>query len=761
MRRPLAARIATLAIAAAAPSIATGLEVKLDLRGAAPPLDGDIVITGGAPPDADTVLPLASSIVLPAGSAGATVTCRGPGIWCPELPLRGDDVTLPVFATMTVTGTISGPGAGATLTKGTVQGVVASGERSVPFEFGETVPLQGASFSFVAPRTRLDLRFAFPGAAPVYRWGLEPPAEAVNTSSTLPLGNLILHPGASLIGWARQRNDELPIAGAKVVALPVASAEHEMLPLHTWKSSTDGRGFFQLHGLEPGTYQLEISAAGQIPQVLEAVELAPRTETVLGVVLLDAPIRLSVEIEPPSYPGGDPWTLDVSPVRRLPGEDRMRIRVGEDGNGQITSLRPVDYYVTVRTAEGEELLFERHHLVGDTRLSLVVPLVEVEGTLRLGGEPLSATIELQTGAGDRVELTSNEDGELAGWMRRPERPTVSARVKWREGRELRERTVQVLASIEDNAVELHVDLPAGAVYGEVVDAEGKPKSRFRVIATPADEASVFTRIHGETDDSGRFHLTGLASERYFLQAGGNGAPTSDVVLSDLSDGVPVDDVRLVVWPTRELVLQVTSMGRPVAGATVALAALGRLPVSLESRTDGRGDANFDIPEAVERAVVTVFAPSRLLWSGCLPIEGERLPLALPAPPGGTLTISLAGRNDLPTIPGGRDVLLTGDGGFVPYGVFLHWNRLRNASHGIENDGPSVVQSLQLPALAPGGYALTWSRAPEWELAARACAGTFAELDWVTLAPGGNAHLGLDTTDQQRTQLEALKAASRR
>lgn len=752
MRRGVTLRLAALALGVLlAPSQAAAVEVRLDFQGPVPPREGEIVVGAGAQASA-SLHSLKDGLVLelPAQPAAATVTCRGEGLWCPEVVLAGDAVTLPIFATMTISGRVSGARAQTVPSEGTVQGVVALREQGLqPIEFRETVTLEadgpGASFTLTAPRADLDLRFAFPGAAPVYRWGIEPPAP---DAPAVHLGTLALHPGGSLSGWAMRQEDELPVAGAHVVASPVTGGGVDgELPLHTWRGITGERGFFQIQGLRAGAYRLELSAEGRVPRVLQTVEVEQAAETVVGAVLLTAPLHVSVQITPPRHPNGRPWTVVFSPVRPLPREEPLRVVAGDDGVAKAAPLRPAEYYLKVQSSEGEDLHFAKREISADAWLALEVPIVEVEGTVRLGGETIAATVKLETGDGDQVQLASDEEGELHGWMRRPERSFLLATVTWSEGEEQRRRTVKLVPEVDDDVVALEIDLPAGAVHGEVVDSEGRPQRRARVRATPAAGATMLTEVEGRTDESGRFHLTGLDRARYLLQAGGNGSPASEVVAVDLAGGLPADSVRLVVWPTREVTLQVTADGQGVAGANVSLDALGSVPVSIESSTDGQGVVAFDLPETVERAVVTVFAPSRLLWSACLPIEGERMPLALPATPPGELMLTLTGRRDRPPADG-QMVLLTSDGGFVPYGVLMSWNRLREAERNVEIDGEQVVQVLRIPALPPAGYAVAWTAAPTWELAARACAGAFPRLDWSALLPGGRIDLSLDLSGIQ-------------
>lgn len=753
MPRSLSLRLLLLALAVAAPSLAGGVEVLLDLRGPALPLEGELVVRSQGDDAAESIVRLEGGVRVEVPADGGSVTCRGEGLWCPQVAIAGEEVTLPVYSTVVVSADLAGRGAGERIASGTVQGVVRGEGGSEVHELRESVPVEGNELAFEAPRAPLDLRFAFPGSAPVYRWGITPPA-ADGEGTGVDLGRLVLHPGGSLSGWVRNREHDLPVEGAAVVARPVGGGGREASPLHRWSGSTEENGFFQLQGLEPGTYRVELSAEELVAEVLEGVEVERGSETLIGTVLLSSPIRVTVQVSPPLDPAGERWNLELTPVHPLPGEEGVEVAVAEDGTAEIESLRPAEYLAQVDSSQGNTFLMDTRRLGDDEWWMLEVPVAEVEGTVRLGGEPIAATVVLETGNRDRVELASDEDGELVGSMRRPERPWLLVTVTWSEGEESRRRKLEVEPELEDDLVRLDIDLPAGAIFGEVVDAEGRPQPGVRVLATPADASSRLTEIRGETDRSGRFHLTGLDSVRYLLRAGGNGRPASQVVEVDLSGDLPIGDVRLVVWPTRRVEGRVSADGQGVAGAYVQVNGLGRVPVTMEAQSDAQGRFRIELPETVERGVVTVFAPSRLLWSGCVQIEGGVLDLALPTSRTGTLSLVTTGRSDLPPATGGQAVLLTGEGGFVDFGALLNWSRLRNGERGMEQDGARTRQLLGVPGLPPTSYAVTWSAAPKWQLATLACAGAFPELEWVTLGPGGAGELRLDLTEIQRRRLGA-------
>lgn len=760
MPRHLILGVTVLAAVVTAPAqVAVGGEIQLELDDLELPLDGDVVVYSTGDPATAATYPFSETLRVDEVLDGALVTCRGDRLWCPEVRVEDEPVKLPVFAAMVVTAKLAGPGAAGAAETGRVQGVVQGEKGGTGLQFDEELSVEDGRLTFKAPRSTLDLRFAFAGAAPVYRWGIEPPGDG-SESTVADLGSLTLQPGGSMSGWVRRRQDDLPVEGARVAALPVASGDEDVPILRGWEVSTEANGFFQVRTLEPGTYRLKLTAEDLLDKVVEPVEIEAGSETLIGTVHLPSPFRVSVQVTPVVDPDDQPWIVVFTPLSPLPGEEPVEVTASENGTAEVASLRQADYSVQVGRSNANSpfndvFLTERHSITGEGWLALDVPVVEVEGTVTLGGEPVAALVKLATGNADAVVLKSDNEGELTGWIRRPEHPWLLATVTWTEGEEPRERQLELQPAIEDDLVHLDIELPVGTIYGEVVDSEGRLQRNLRVVATPADGASRHTEVRVTTDRNGRFRLTGLETAEYLVQAGGSGRPASEVVRVDLSGDLPISDLRLVVWPVRRLEGQLTIGGQPVAGASVRLYGIGRVPAEVRATTDAQGTFGFDVPEALDRAVVTVNAVSRLLWSGCLPIDGDRLSLALSASPQTSLSLTLTGRNDLPPAVHGRAILLTGDGGFVNYDTLFHWNRQRNAAREIEEagDGQRGHITLRLPGLAATSYAITWTPAPDWVIAAQACAGGFAQLDWVTLAPGGQAPLLLDVAAIQERALE--------
>lgn len=86
---------------------------------------------------------------------------------------------------------------------------------------------------------------------------------------------------------------------------------------------------------------------------------------------------------------------------------------------------------------------------------------------------------------------------------------------------------------------------------------------------------------------------------------------------------------------------------------------------------------------------------------------------------------------------------------------MAWNRDRNASYRTVTNGVRGTETVEIPGLLPGAYALTWSGEPEWLLAERTCNGALPTLEWTDLAPWGAGSLHFDSAELQVRRLETL------
>jgi hypothetical protein len=347
------------------------------------------------------------------------LTCEAPNLWCPVVPLEmvhtrgGGRVRLPLYPSMEVHAGLA-TGAGERLpTAGTVQGVVSG----TTLELSTAVtPLEG-KLSFVAPRAELDLRFSFPGYVPVYRWGVAP----APAPTALGLAPLRLRRGGSVAGWLRRSDDELPVASARLrLASLSAGPDSSPSPLqHPRVQETDPSGFFQFSGLAEGQYRLVAEAPSLAPLDMGVIHVEADAETFLGAVPMDRALSLGVRLEPPVHPSGRRWSVEARPERAAGADGRIAVTTAVDGRAVLSPLRSGRHVITVSAGDLGRFYSETIDVASEEIVELAIPVVAVTGSVRLGDDPIAASVELTTGAGDAVTLSSDDSGELFGWMRRP------------------------------------------------------------------------------------------------------------------------------------------------------------------------------------------------------------------------------------------------------------------------------------------------------------------------------------------------------
>ena len=137
-------------------------------------------------------------------------------------------------------------------------------------------------FRCTLPSAPLDVAFRAAGFVPRYRWGLAP-----RPGKVLEVGVVELKKGASLKGWVEVEGG--PIANGQCVArlFPIVStgggdpALVERLRRAAAESPVGADGFFQLSGIAPGSYQVEVEQPGYAPARVFPVDVWPGAETAL------------------------------------------------------------------------------------------------------------------------------------------------------------------------------------------------------------------------------------------------------------------------------------------------------------------------------------------------------------------------------------------------------------------------------------------------------------------------------------------------
>ena len=666
--------------------------------------------------------------------ADSVLTCRGDGVWCPEITLAPDAEPpfLPVLGAATVAGQVVVRD-GSPPPRLTAQGWVRLAPSFDPiagFE-SETEVAADGTFRFAAPAGLLDVRLAAPGFAAVYLWNVSEPETAMRT--------VRLTPGSSVSGFVFDLVNDLPAADAEVVLSPLEQAETEAdrARRHQLASRTTSnrQGFFQIQGIEPGVYRLDAIKEGRAPAAVEAVTIERGAETVLEQAIgLDRPLSLHVEVQPPRAAGRSPLddpARPAAPAARRPGiprspsrrgrsrdADRPRPGPGDDrGLGRVVSARPRK---GARGARRPDRPPGRRPGAHPRRVSL-------------NDEPIAARIEVSTSQADRTTLRSEpEEGRFDGWLRRPERKVLLVRVQADTPRLDRELVVRD-PETRDDAVFLDLALRGQDLHGVVVDPAGQPVSGARVRVG----RDTRTLVRDRSADGGAFTLASVPPGDHDVYASHREKGDAEPLTITVDPDRAAASIRLVLGPRKRIRgTLIGAHGHPVAHADIAIHGLGGRPAAarrLQTGFDGSFEA--EVGAGSSHALVKVSAPSFDLWSGCLRLDDAPMRLTLPPKAPASLHIGLRADDSGLPVTAGWLALITSDGGVLNAADLLRWHGQNALASPRAASAEGEV--WQVSGLRPGlRYLPIWTHRSAWDLMHAACGmGVLPAGEWVDLVTG--------------------------
>ncbi|MCP4545612.1 MAG: carboxypeptidase regulatory-like domain-containing protein [bacterium] len=681
------------------------------------------------------------------------ITCKGEAVWCPKLTAHSaedqPEIVLPMFPAVALSGRVVPPDRAELPAEITVQGWLYLKKAAQPFaSFLSTIATEEkGNFHLIVPSGLLDLRIAAEGLVPTYLWSFQ------SESKTATIKPIHLRRGGSIAGFVRDSVEDLPANDALVMLVPAGPQGHEStrerIDRTSSRAKTNNRGFFQIAGIAPGEYRLEVRAPHRAPLRVEPLGIGPDSETHLkDDLILTALIEFEVIVEPPLDPDGRPWQVTLFP-QLLGKEDRDEITkpANEYGVAIFSELSPQGYRIRIGTEAGETLLTQQEwvKLDADRTVALELPLIRIEGSVSLNGDPIDAKIKLETGRGDKRTLkTKSEEGEFEGWALRPERKVLFVTVTAADPAISRSFVIKE-PSVTNKTLKLDLALKGVDVSGIVVDESGRPVRGAMLAAYLQSEIGART----DTDHKGEFTFFALDEGSYSIRAAHQLKGDSEPFQLSIHSGFTPPFLELVLRPRQELHgVVLSSDGHPVAGARVQVVTFSATPTESGGTTDIEGKFRIRVGSEARQAVFRVLAPSQSLWSGCRKFSGsEMVVLTLPPVPGGTLELHQSGDPDLPPSTSGHVVIINTDGGFLSMSSLLKWDWMMSGSSifsGEDAQGP-----ISIPNVAPGVYTVIWRDQPHWQIAASLCLlGPDPGLDWVELLPGGHAVLSYDPSEVQ-------------
>ncbi|RMH23439.1 MAG: carboxypeptidase regulatory-like domain-containing protein [Acidobacteria bacterium] len=587
------------------------------------------------------VRPPASVEVELCGDGPWTLAVRADAAWAAERTAKEEDrqVRMHVFATGEVKGVVESEDAAApaavrasfAASPSVHQRARNEAERAAleALEGETTCPIAGEVMRCKLPRAVLDLRLAADGFIPHYRWDVE-----VVESPAKDLGVLRLQRGSSVAGFVVVGEGEGGGEGARVRLEPAVLGwagdprSRKRIAGRAMEATANSRGFFQVSAVAPGAYHLVVDKEGFIEQRLEGVRVGERQETFLEhPIALHPPRAIEAFLTPPVDPYGRPWTIALR--KPIPGsiESRTIVESEADLSGSWRAGGLADGEYVIEIEDHRDSTWQRQELTVASPLESLfvdVPVVEIEGEIRFGDEPLAAT--MAWGGAFRspsILITSDEKGKFEGYL-----PDYGV---WQvdlvsEGDE----SIQSAGSVEvkpqpgRRRAKVEIRLPDTEISGEVVRGNGEPVAAAGVLLIREGER----RARGAnllTDEKGEFRLRGLAEGEYLLRAY-EGERTSEWSAIHLVDGMDASHLRLVLDAVVELEGQVVSAAGEVPGSQViAITWVGDPSLATVKTATGGADGTFrlSVPASSRAADLVVVPPGLAMQFLHVAINAER------------------------------------------------------------------------------------------------------------------------------------------
>lgn len=568
------------------------------------------------------------------------------------------------------------------------------------------------------PAGKRSVALKAPGYAALYLWGvlLEP-------GTRREMGPLELVRGSSVAGWVIRAFDKGPGARARVTLNLQGEHKNDKMSHQEFVVKADDRGFFQFTGLSPGAYVLRAELAdGASPPVV--VSTTEGMETVLRAPLtVYARKSVSVVVSPPQDLNDNPWRVELWDQDFARGSFSLVARqvAGPQGECVFSQVLPQEYVLRVKSVDGQSFFHKRVDLSQEDVVFVALEMLPVRGVVRLGDEPVKATLYFGGKSGaEKIVAASNQEGLFSCVLPRPGRWVVQV-----EAPELhlsRFQELEIARPRRRGDCRVEIALPATRLSGQVVDTEGRAvKALVNVSGSVETVSQVFT------GEDGKFLFRGLGPGWLWIQAETPSASSKrhGVVLTEGME----HQLVLVVEPRVSLAGHVRFASAAVAGAALYFHRSNQPGiVSEEARTQTALDGSFEVSLPPGRYAVVVEAPGFCRELFPTSVASQNPPLSLNLRQDcGTLVLGLPNQ-------GKGEELVVGVGGFWEWvSTYEDWAR----RHGVEFEPTSG----KVPGLASATYHFCRvAQGPEG-FAFRECRQGF-------LPPGGELRLALPSSPER-------------
>ena len=560
-----------------------------------------------------------------------------------------------------------------------------------------TCPIRDQRFACSLPVGSWDLRVRAKAFVSSFFWSVE-----VVGDKPSDLGQIRLRRGASVVGVV-ETEEGTGIDGSCSVRLASQTAglnndESKRLAVGTLTAKPDERGFFHIVGVPPGRYVLTADQPGYAQTRLYPVDVFEHAETaLLHGITLSKPLTLDLSLIPTTDPYDQPWEISLveesghQTVQHTP-VSRAQI---EGGLWSRPAMRPGRYTVMIFDSQGSVWKMEDFELqTGHQYLDLEIPMVDVEGEVRINDEVVPVEVVFESTATDgfkedttSIVLISDGDGVIRGIL--PYEGTYNVVIETTEPLlKRRVRGVEVEQISSSSLARFVIELPETEVNGVVVDREGRPESGAMVMCQNADDPRDRSAIG--TDDDGRFQLLALEHGRYLVHATSDERRSREMNLE--IDDSETPELELILEDSSELTGRVVSLGGSgVAGASIMAGGPG-FTSGGQAVAGVDGSFSLPVPERIKTVVFIVQAPGYGLQTKSVNVEGDQETVLHLTQVGAGLTLTgLAKPHER-----GETVFLLHDGGFLAEAILRMWAAV-NGVRSTDQD------RLEIPMLEPGSY----------------------------------------------------------
>jgi hypothetical protein len=573
-----------------------------------------------------------------------------------------------------------------------------------------------------------DLSLAAASYIPVYRWDVR-----VDRDAPRDLGTMTLRKGASVAGWAAIDERGAKLTGTRAVLTRLVAAGGDARVIERLSSpvalaTVAANGFFQLTGVEAGTYRVRVERDGFAPASLFPVRVFAGSETLIRhPLMLQRPLHVRANVQPARDASGKPWRMTISRIGDFStapdGGPIFDAPIGEDGEATVAGQAPGTFRATVADSAGNPYDTRNFDVQSDNDAPqhFDIAVVSVTGHIHRGDEPVVAALSFGGRFGSvHVTTESAADGSFTVRLPRDGHWPIDVEAD----PDLRTTLETDIQADSNHEAEVELTLNDNRVHGRVLSETDAPVASALVFLATRGRTLTTT-----TATDGTFAYSGVMSgpARLTAEIGRTGAARhSDEATIEIPATGATNPVELRLQRDRHIVASVTSIRGPVAGAIVEVVVPPPAPAPFIARmtTDLEGTFELNPPVSLASATAIVLPPGLALRAFTLPLDGRELVLNVPES-GGTLRIVTS-----EPLTAYSFMMVTQDGRAIPARDIMSWA----GNHGIH----PTEHGIDVPDVAAGVYRVCVGRATE---APECSEGSLApgSLLELRLAPSHSSH----------------------